>query len=269
MTRRRAACSRKRAEDSTQRRTKRTRQSRACVSRTSSSTCAISKPPMSWRPPRSRRSGRSETSTGASALACALGFAALGLGRRSEAREVFAESLDLVLAADTRSGMPSRTRSQESRSQRTRRTRDRPRGSKAQSTSWTSPHPQPAIPSARAIPRAAAHRRPRRGRIRERAGTRRRHGHRRRDRPGANARQPGEPRSGRRVLKDRGDWVCGFAISRSLSRRSRRRGSAATSERGPGGSHRGREAPVGGRCGTLAQRSVSPLAGPLTFGAST
>jgi predicted ATPase len=32
-----------------------------------------------------------------------LGFAALGLGRRSEAREAFAESLDLVLAADTRS----------------------------------------------------------------------------------------------------------------------------------------------------------------------
>jgi predicted ATPase len=32
-----------------------------------------------------------------------LGFAALGLGRRSEAREVFVESLDLVLAADTRS----------------------------------------------------------------------------------------------------------------------------------------------------------------------
>ncbi len=30
-----------------------------------------------------------------------LGFAALGLGRRSEAREAFAESLDLVLAADT------------------------------------------------------------------------------------------------------------------------------------------------------------------------
>ena len=30
----------------------------------------------------------------------ALGFAALGLGRRSEAREAFAESLDLVLAAD-------------------------------------------------------------------------------------------------------------------------------------------------------------------------
>jgi predicted ATPase len=32
-----------------------------------------------------------------------LGFAALGLGRRTEAREAFAESLDLVLAADTRS----------------------------------------------------------------------------------------------------------------------------------------------------------------------
>ena len=32
-----------------------------------------------------------------------LGFAALGLGRRSEAREAFAESLDLILAADTRS----------------------------------------------------------------------------------------------------------------------------------------------------------------------
>ena len=32
-----------------------------------------------------------------------LGFAALGLGRRSEAREAFAESLDLVLSADTRS----------------------------------------------------------------------------------------------------------------------------------------------------------------------
>jgi predicted ATPase len=32
-----------------------------------------------------------------------LGFAALGLGRRSEAREAFAELLDLVLAADTRS----------------------------------------------------------------------------------------------------------------------------------------------------------------------
>ncbi len=32
-----------------------------------------------------------------------LGFAALGLGRRSEAREVLAESLDLVLSADTRS----------------------------------------------------------------------------------------------------------------------------------------------------------------------
>jgi hypothetical protein len=34
----------------------------------------------------------------------ALGFAALGLGRRSEAREVFAESLDLVLAADPPDG---------------------------------------------------------------------------------------------------------------------------------------------------------------------
>ena len=32
-----------------------------------------------------------------------LGFAALGLGRRSEAREAFAESLDLALSADTRS----------------------------------------------------------------------------------------------------------------------------------------------------------------------
>ena len=32
-----------------------------------------------------------------------LGFAALGLGRRSEAREAFVESLDLILAADTRS----------------------------------------------------------------------------------------------------------------------------------------------------------------------
>ena len=32
-----------------------------------------------------------------------LGFAALGLGRRSEARQAFAESLDLILAADTRS----------------------------------------------------------------------------------------------------------------------------------------------------------------------
>ena len=32
-----------------------------------------------------------------------LGFAALGLGRRSEAREAFTESLDLVLSADTRS----------------------------------------------------------------------------------------------------------------------------------------------------------------------
>ena len=32
-----------------------------------------------------------------------LGFAALGLGRRSEARAAFAESLDLILAADTRS----------------------------------------------------------------------------------------------------------------------------------------------------------------------
>jgi predicted ATPase/predicted negative regulator of RcsB-dependent stress response len=34
----------------------------------------------------------------------ALGFAALGLGRRSEAREAFAESLDLVLAADRTEG---------------------------------------------------------------------------------------------------------------------------------------------------------------------
>jgi hypothetical protein len=32
-----------------------------------------------------------------------LGFAALGLGRRTEAREAFAESLDLTVAADTRS----------------------------------------------------------------------------------------------------------------------------------------------------------------------
>jgi tetratricopeptide (TPR) repeat protein len=32
-----------------------------------------------------------------------LGFAALGLGRRNEARQAFAESLDLILAADTRS----------------------------------------------------------------------------------------------------------------------------------------------------------------------
>ena len=32
-----------------------------------------------------------------------LGFAALGLGRRSEAREAFTESLDLALSADTRS----------------------------------------------------------------------------------------------------------------------------------------------------------------------
>jgi hypothetical protein len=32
-----------------------------------------------------------------------LGFAALGLGRRSEAREAFAESLDLIVVADTRS----------------------------------------------------------------------------------------------------------------------------------------------------------------------
>jgi hypothetical protein len=32
-----------------------------------------------------------------------LGFAALGLGRRSEAREAFAESLDLLLTSDTRS----------------------------------------------------------------------------------------------------------------------------------------------------------------------
>ena len=32
-----------------------------------------------------------------------LGFAALGLGRRTEAREAFAESLDLILSADTRS----------------------------------------------------------------------------------------------------------------------------------------------------------------------
>ena len=32
-----------------------------------------------------------------------LGFAALGLGRHSEAREAFAESLDLILVADTRS----------------------------------------------------------------------------------------------------------------------------------------------------------------------
>jgi hypothetical protein len=30
-----------------------------------------------------------------------LGFAALGLGRRTEAREAFAESLDLILAADS------------------------------------------------------------------------------------------------------------------------------------------------------------------------
>ena len=32
-----------------------------------------------------------------------LGFAALGLGRRSEAREAFSESLDLLLSSDTRS----------------------------------------------------------------------------------------------------------------------------------------------------------------------
>ena len=41
----------------------------------------------------------------------ALGFAALGLGRHSEAREAFAESLDLVLSADTAgSELPSRKR---------------------------------------------------------------------------------------------------------------------------------------------------------------
>ena len=41
----------------------------------------------------------------------ALGFAALGLGRRSEAREAFAESLDLVLAADgTDSSLPDALR---------------------------------------------------------------------------------------------------------------------------------------------------------------
>jgi len=39
----------------------------------------------------------------------ALGFAALGLGRRSEAREAFAESLDLVLAADRTGGALTET----------------------------------------------------------------------------------------------------------------------------------------------------------------
>ena len=130
-----------------------------------------------------------------------LGFAALGLGRRSEAREAFAESLDLILAADTRSdALPETLTGNRARSGHGGRAIGRAAPRRGQHDGGGQ-HPQPAIPRARAIPRPAARRRPRRGRIRERAGTRRRHGYRRRDRPGANARQPGEPRSGRGVLR--------------------------------------------------------------------
>ena len=218
MTRRRATCCKKRAEASRERRTKRTRQARACVSRTSSSTCAISRPPTSWRPPCSRRSGRLETTTGASPLATALGLAALGLGRRSEARQVFAESLDLVLAADKKpeSGLTDVAHRHRARSRHGRRAIGGA-GSKAQSTSWTSPLPQPAIPSAQAIPRAAAHRRPRRGRIRERAGTRRRHDRRAIDLAQRSSTQRAEEQSPNREGPRRsGLWVRDFpSLSRS------------------------------------------------------
>ena len=202
MTRRRAACSRKRAEDSTRWRTTRTRQSRPCVSHTSSSTCAISKPPI--RGGLRARAGQGDRRPLQDASALSWCSASPPSGSAAVARpEKRLRSRSISSSPRTRDTMHCRKRSQESRSQPTRRTRDRPRGSEAPSTSWTNPSPRPAIPPARAIPRAAAHRRTRRGRIRERAGTRRRARHRRRDRPGANARQPGEPTSERRVLKDR------------------------------------------------------------------
>ena len=131
-----------------------------------------------------------------------LGFAALGLGRRSEAREAFAESLDLVLAG-TRDPMPSgNAHRNRARSGHGGRAIGRAAPGRSQQAG-RGQHPQPAIPSARAISRAAADRHPRRRGICERAGTGRRHGYRRRNRRGANARQPGEPRSGCRGLKGR------------------------------------------------------------------
>ena len=142
-----------------------------------------------------------------------LGFAALGLGRRSEARETFTASLDLVLSADTRyDALPDAlTGIALAADTADARTAARLRG--AVNKLFEPARRLPAIPPARAISRTAAHRRPRRGRIRGRAGTRRRHGCRRGDRPGANAHQPGEPTSGRRVLKER----LGFVGRDSLS----------------------------------------------------
>ena len=149
-----------------------------------------------------------------------LGFAALGLGRRSEAREAFAESLDLVLAADTRSDALPDSLTGIALAADTADARSAAQLQGAVNKMDEASIRSPAIPRARAISRAAARRRPRRGRIRQRAGTGREDGYRRGDRPGANARQPGEPRSGRRVLKDRGESEATATANVGQARRS-------------------------------------------------
>ena len=70
----------------------------------------------------------------------ALGFAALGLGRRSEAREAFAESLDLVFAADRTEGALTEALAGIALAADMTDPRSAAH-SKAQSTSWTSALP--------------------------------------------------------------------------------------------------------------------------------
>jgi hypothetical protein len=69
-----------------------------------------------------------------------LGFAALGLGRRNEARQAFAESLDLILAADTRSDALPETLTGIALAADTANARSAAH-LKAQSTNWTNPAP--------------------------------------------------------------------------------------------------------------------------------